>query len=217
MDECMIGEHNVRKTIKQFMNQLDVIWIASNAHGHRKILSGETNLSWYDDFTKFELSTNLRNTKAIVDSTLQYDETDDSLYKVGLKLPPSNFPRGQSPIHVDTLEDAMKKMRQLTNGGILIVTDSRYSDREALNNMGMYWKQYSKDDEENDFKEDESPYQHLMDGNVLVLLRFHLVNGFEWPNMICFEGKFGQVDYSACNFFMRCTANLIIIDQKKQV
>ena len=94
MDECDIRYDEWKETISTIKGQLDVIWIASDAYGHRNILSGE-DLSTYDDLTKFKLSTNLRNCKAIVDEAIQYNEREDEReafnYTEGLKLPPDRL------------------------------------------------------------------------------------------------------------------------------
>ena len=223
MDECYISGDKLKETINTVIGQLDVIWIASNANAHGIILSGKKDLSAYDDFTKFELSTNLRNCKTIVYEALKYDYDERAAFRLdvrqhfdyteGLKLPPSNFPNGCAPIHVDTLEEAMKKMRQITDGGVLIIGD--YSGEETLNRMNINWKRFNKFDEHNDFKEGESPYQHLLDGHVLVVDYYRLINGFEWPNIISSNGGYGGVDYHPCNFYMRCNTNLIIVDRKE--
>uniref|UniRef100_A0A7M5X0V2 Uncharacterized protein n=2 Tax=Clytia hemisphaerica TaxID=252671 RepID=A0A7M5X0V2_9CNID len=221
IDECYIEMNELKETINDLEKEVDIIWIASDSRGHASIISGYEDLSTYNDFAKFELSTNLRNHKAIVEEAIKFDKEKPSDYEEGLNFPPSNFPNARLPLHVKKINDAMVEMRQVTDGGVLIIANE--SKKNALEKMNIKYKIYSINEEDNDFNEEdndfnegESPYQHLIDGNVLWVSHYELINGFEWPNIICYEYNYGKFDLSPSNYYMRCTANLIIVDRENE-
>eukprot|EP00111_Clytia_hemisphaerica_P020628 TCONS_00060791-protein len=211
-ESCIINEW--KETINDLEKEVDIIWIAFNSLSHLIILSGDEDLSTYNNFAKFELSTNLRNHKAIVEEAIKLDKAEfESLsgYEEGLKFPPSNFPNARLPLHVKKINDAMVEMRQVTDGAVLIM-----AYKNELEKMNIKYKFYS-DNKDNDFNEGESPYQHLMDGNVLVITDHKLVTGFEWPNIIYNDYSYGgSFEKHPCNYYMRCTANLIIVDRENE-
>uniref|UniRef100_A0A7M5UJQ9 Uncharacterized protein n=1 Tax=Clytia hemisphaerica TaxID=252671 RepID=A0A7M5UJQ9_9CNID len=108
-------------------------------------------------------------------------------------------------------------MRKITNDGVLVIYDIRYEDDDfqTLNKMKLKWKRYGKLN--NDFKEGESPYQYLVDGDILLIEDYRLISGFDWKNVIIIitDGNTGKVDYHPCNFIMRCMMNLMIVDNKE--
>ena len=193
IDECNI--HLWKDILKNLQQHTNVIWIAANGISH-----GISPMESIDDFIKFELDVNLRNCASIVKEALRRDERGSSSYKKGLVLPPKNFPNGTLPAHFNSLEGAITEMKKVTNDGVLVITDGRYeeNDLKMSNNMKWKWKRYECIGG-NDFKEGESPYQHLVDGNILLVPNYELVNGFEWPNIISVEGQTGKVDYHPCN------------------
>uniref|UniRef100_A0A7M5WX47 Uncharacterized protein n=1 Tax=Clytia hemisphaerica TaxID=252671 RepID=A0A7M5WX47_9CNID len=212
IDECNISEGSWKEIIRDLKQQMDVIWIASNGKGHIAILSGNEDLTMYEDFTKFKLDTNLRNPKSIVQGALMRDDGGNSGYKEGLVLPPANFPNGVVPAHVGSLGDAIKEMRKVTNDGVLVIAQVALELDFSL--TSMKWKMYKRGNVGNrSFKKGESPYQYLVDGNILFIDEHAVINGFEWPNIISVEGsRGGRMSKHPCNWFMRCTANLVIVN-----
>uniref|UniRef100_A0A7M5XDB7 Uncharacterized protein n=3 Tax=Clytia hemisphaerica TaxID=252671 RepID=A0A7M5XDB7_9CNID len=227
IDECDITGNQLKEMIMKVKQHVKVIWIASNGSGHRHFLSGEENLlftnvntlsglgdlSPYDDFMKYELDVNLRNCKSIVTEALRLEERESSGYKEGLVRPPQNHPDGEKPYHSKSFEDVITKMRKITNDGVLVISDIHYvgDDYRTLSKLQLKWKMYGE--YLNRFKKGESPYHHLVDGNILLMRDYGLISGFEWKNIIIIKkGTFGAVDYHPCNLIMRCTTNLMIVD-----
>ena len=188
-----------------------MIWIAADAYSHRKIISGKDDLLDYDDFMKVELNVNLRNCESIVKEAFRRDDSD---YKKDLIFPQPNFPKGLEPIHVSTLKEAITEMRKVTNEGILAIGywESHKDFHQILNGMGLKGKVYDK--YENDFNKGESPYQYLLDGNILLIGEHGIIDGFEWQNIISTNRSSIRLGDHPCNWFMRCTTNLIIVDEK---
>uniref|UniRef100_A0A7M5TQT9 Uncharacterized protein n=1 Tax=Clytia hemisphaerica TaxID=252671 RepID=A0A7M5TQT9_9CNID len=214
IDECHITDYQWKEMIMKVKQHVDVIWIASNGMAHHDILSGREDLSEYDDFMEYELDVNLRNCESIVREALSFEERDSSVYKDGLVLPPMNHPNGKQPYPSSSFEDAITKMRKITNDGVLVIYDISYEeeDLQTLNTMQLKWKRYGK--RKNNFNKGESPYQFLVDGNML-LIDNQLISGFEWSNiiLIIFKGDTGIIDDHPCNSIMRCTTNLTIVDE----
>ncbi|XP_066929598.1 uncharacterized protein [Clytia hemisphaerica] len=216
IDECDITGNQLKEMITKVKQHVDVIWIASNGYSHREILKGDKDFSMYDDFMKYEFDVNLRNCESIVKEALSFEERESSEYKEGLVLPPPNHPNGKQPYHSKSFEDAITEMRKITNDGVLVISDIPYEkdDLQTLNKLQLKWKWYGK--YLSDFNEGESPYQHLVDGNILLMRDYGLISGFEWKNIIIIkEGKMGKVDYHPCNYIMRCTTNLMIVDERR--
>ncbi|XP_066930831.1 uncharacterized protein [Clytia hemisphaerica] len=215
VDESILDNQS-KEMIMKVKQHVDLIWIASNGYGHRDILLGGEDLSMYDDFMKYELDVNLRNCESIVREALSLEERYNSSYKEGLVLPPPNHPDGKKPYHSKSFEDAIKEMRKITKDGVLVISHLLYEDDDllqTLDKMKLKWKRYGKD--ENDFNEGESPYQYLVDGNILLIENYKIISGFEWKNIIIItKGNKGSVDYHPCNYIMRCTTNLMIVERK---
>ncbi|XP_066929585.1 uncharacterized protein [Clytia hemisphaerica] len=216
IDECDISDNQLKEMITKVKQDVDVIWIASNGYGHREILSSYEVLSMYDDFMKYELDVNLRNCKSIVKEALSFEEREGSTYKEGLVLPPPNHPNGKQPYHSDSFENGITEMRKITNDGVLVISDILYEkdDLQTLDKMKLKWKRYGQD--ENDFNGGESPYQHLVDKNILLINDYELISGFEWNNIILIIKRIrGVVAHHPSNRIMRCTTNLMIVEQRR--
>ncbi|XP_066914421.1 uncharacterized protein [Clytia hemisphaerica] len=144
IDECWIVDEKPKKIITDLKEYVDVIWIALNGYGHQRILSGDGDLSVYDDFIKFELDVNLRNCESIVKEALSFEERKSSGYKEGLVLPPPNHPDGEKPYYSVSFEDAVKEMRKITNNGVLVISDNlppyEAEDLQTLNTLKLKWK-----------------------------------------------------------------------------
>jgi len=213
IDESRITNIISKEMIMKIRQHVEVIWIASNGLGHKEVLSGEADLSTYEDFMKYELDVNLRNCESIVREALRFEEGKSSSYKEGLVLPPPNHPNGKEPYHSDSFEDAIKEMRKITNDGVLVISNYPYEDvLQTLNTMK--WKRYGE--RKNDFNEGESPFQYLVDGNILLIENYELISGFEWNNIILIivKGTRGYIDRHPSNYIMRCTTNLMIVERK---
>ena len=211
IDECDILSDSWKEMIKSIKKHVNVIWISTNGYGHSLILSGEDNLSVFSDLMKFKLDVNLRNCASIVKEAFRLEERQCSDYKEGLVLPPANFPNGIKPTHFTSLEDAVTEMRKVTNDGVLVIALLEHKDNQTvLNKMNLKWKRYVCHNE-NDFKEGESPYQYLVDGNILYIDNHRFINGFEWQNIITTGYGTGTYDHHLCNWYMRCTTNLMIV------
>uniref|UniRef100_A0A7M5WXB9 Uncharacterized protein n=2 Tax=Clytia hemisphaerica TaxID=252671 RepID=A0A7M5WXB9_9CNID len=218
IDECWITDSQWKEMITKVKQHVEVIWIASNGFGHQDILSGVEDLSVYDDFMKYELDVNLRNCESIVREALSFEERDSSTYKKGLVLPPPNHPNGKQPYHSDSFEDAITEMRKITKEGVLVIPSLLFEedDLQTLNKMKLKWKRYGKN--QNDFNKGESAYQYLVDRNILLIENYGLISGFEWKNIIIIINKvgiFGDIDYHPCNYIMRCTMNLMIVQREE--
>eukprot|EP00111_Clytia_hemisphaerica_P012474 TCONS_00036609-protein len=212
IDECNITDDLLKEMITKVKQHVEVIWIASNGYGHREILKGDKDFSMGNDFMKYELDVNLRNCESIVREALNFEESSSSTYKEGIVLPPPNHPNGKQPYHSDSFEDAITEMRKITNDGVLVIYDTAFEkdDLQTLNKLKLKWKSYGK--RNNDFNEGESPYQYLVDRNILLIDDYNLVFGFEWNNIIIIvKEKSGFIDRQ-CNFIMRCTTNLMIVE-----
>uniref|UniRef100_A0A7M5XME8 Uncharacterized protein n=2 Tax=Clytia hemisphaerica TaxID=252671 RepID=A0A7M5XME8_9CNID len=161
IDECEVTYNQWKEIIMKVKQHVEVIWIASNGLGHQRILSGDEDLSLYDDFIKYELDVNLRNCQSIVKEALSFEEKTTLYYIEGLVFPPPNHPNGKQPYHSKSFEDAITEMRKITNDGVLVISDIPYEkdDLQTLDKMKLKWKRYGED--KNDFNEGESPYQFL--------------------------------------------------------
>ena len=128
-------------------------------------------------------------------------------------MPPANFPRGCRPIFTQNLTEAVQKARRLTSKGLLLIL----SDLEvpyAVYRQKWFSKKWLYKEELDITK--ESPYTHLLKDGILAVNPV-TVQGFEWPTIIVDNKAYTEkTDESMhdCNYFMRCTTNLIIVDQK---
>ena len=140
-------------------------------------------------------------------------------YKEGIVMPPGNFPSGCDPIFVDLFEDAVKEARKQTNEGILVIVDYHDDLKEycdVLDQLNENRKGYCK--LKNDFKKGGDPYKFLLDGNVLLINEFASF-GFEWATVINTFTRGWTKNATTmhdCNYMLRCTTNLIMINRKEE-
>uniref|UniRef100_A0A7M5V782 Chromosomal replication initiator protein DnaA ATPAse domain-containing protein n=1 Tax=Clytia hemisphaerica TaxID=252671 RepID=A0A7M5V782_9CNID len=206
-DEFVFWNNN--DLIKKMMEMVDFLWIVPATEA----LSLSDFKRWEDEFTILDLSKNFRNSREIVKSIKSFAEEKDYVYKEGIVMPPENFPTGCPPIFVDTFREAMEEARKRTKNGILVIGTFNIDDVIYLNQMNEKWKRYYSENT-NDFKENENPYKFLQEGNVLIVIS-GFTYGFEWETVIANELVSGSyATYHKCNFMMRCTSNLIVVEEK---
>ena len=162
-------------------------------------------------FSLVNLEQNFRNSRQIVKATRSVAEKKNYDYKEGIVMPLGNFPGGCEPIFVDSFEYAVEEARKRTNEGIFVIVDALIDVKDyfdVLNQLNENAKAYH--DRKIDFKEGENPYKFLQEGNVLIIVE-RAVLGFDWPTVIIFEQGNNHTTYHDCNFMLRCTTNLIVV------
>ena len=216
IDECDV-KHLLFKDmdIERLSKLVEIIWIAPNAEN---LCNNYQESLLTNHFISITLSQNLRNSRAIVEVAKSNAEQRNYIYKEGLQMPPANFPSGCPPTFVNTFKEAIELARKQTSRGILLIPDYmltltskdflKYTS--ILDQLQEVWKRY--DDKQNDFSEGENPYQHLCDGKILIASRLSLM-GFEWPTVIIVDHEFNRsaVEFHECNFYLRCTTDLIVV------
>ena len=200
IDELDLSAKKPKEIMKCLSNILELVWISPNAFFQNENIH---------DFTTIHLQQNLRNTKDIVLEAKRFLDDKLTPYKEQLHWPPPIFPQGRCPIYTDSIEDALKKARELTNEGILVI-DKSFTEK---------YNEYVKGPNGEWIKQEMNttqfcPYEHLLKGGILVAHRTQIA-GFEWPTIIV-DVKSGSLlrnfpNFHECNFCMRCKANLFVV------
>ncbi|XP_066924418.1 uncharacterized protein [Clytia hemisphaerica] len=181
-------------------------WIAPGAEFQEKINDPDFKiLDHLGDFEKLILSTNLRNSKEVVNKSQLIAEETLYRYTNGLLPPAPNFPNGCQPAYPESIEEAVFLAR-LGNPdrGILVIV-STLESLQTITNVKFF--HFGK----NDFRS-RNPVEYLRQGNVLITAP-QLVTGFEWHTVVY---KFDEnqqigVENHECNLVMRCTTRLFIV------
>ena len=135
-------------------------------------------------------------------------------YQKGIADSPENFPDGCAPRHVKSFEEAMTEARKMTSEGILVISDKKdcVEYTTILDRMNEPWKRYST---KNDFSETQNPFHYLLEGKIL-FTDHEQTFGFEWTSVIYFQQFVEEtIEIHECNSVMRCTTNLIIVEQSQ--
>ena len=196
--------------LEKMVKKVDYLWIVPMTEN---LCVGKFE-EWQDKFTFLDLSQNFRNSREIVKMAKSYAEKTAYFYKEGISMPPENFPTGCIPIFVDSFHGAMKEARKRTKDGILVITSLDRDDFDNFNQIKEKWKVYHED--RNDFKEEENPYKFLQEGNVLVI-DATTSHGFEWTTVIIDQIDDLYDTHHKCNYTMRCTTNLIVVESDENV
>ena len=199
------GSYDFIQTIEK---RVEFLWIVPCAESfHRKYYNNLKN-----DFRFFELSTNFRNSREIVqEAKIMYKSLFD---KENITMPPKNFPTGCTPAWVGSLVEGVAEARKRTKGGILVIdgySGYRYNF-SILSETNEKWRAWKKN--ENSFRENkENPYRYLLDGNILIIDRWTCV-GFEWSTVVFLLDP--VISFQDSTPLMRCTTNLIIVDERER-
>eukprot|EP00111_Clytia_hemisphaerica_P012260 TCONS_00035997-protein len=127
----------------------------------------------------------------------------------GIADPQQIFPKGPSPTHVSTINDAIILERKKSNlEGLLIIISSFDKNRDIDPKSNGEVKYFDE------FSGKENPYEFLSNkgkGNILVLNddKLEVIDGFEWTTII--------IDSHLVfdnNMSMRCTTTLYIVGDK---
>ena len=167
---------------------------------------------------------NLRNSKEISEYSKQIAEQDEFRYQNGIVLPPANFPRGRPPVHIKTIDEALKSALKTSSTGILFVVDgfeNNFKDQLILPSVLKYGCKIRIFDDE---IKSTNPCLFLKErGNILISHSANL-GGFEFPSIIYFYHPDNLsyqtvpfnlfVEEHRCNLFLRCTSQMIIVDDK---
>uniref|UniRef100_A0A7M5UQQ0 Uncharacterized protein n=1 Tax=Clytia hemisphaerica TaxID=252671 RepID=A0A7M5UQQ0_9CNID len=165
-----------------------------------------------DGFKILNLRTNLRNSKEIVNMSKVINEKKSAAtLSYGIADPQQIFPKGPSPTHVSTINDAIILERKKSNlEGLLIIISSFDKNRDIDPKSNGEVKYFDE------FSGKENPYEFLSNkgkGNILVLNddKLEVIDGFEWTTII--------IDSHLVfdnNMSMRCTTTLYIVGDKNE-
>ena len=224
--------HIDKESLENIPKCVGVIWIAPDATS----LYEHSELQLHAEYEILRLELNLRNNKDIVNATISHAEKEHYRYAHGISRTPINFPRGKPPVYfkqnkenpTEPLKEALIEGRKHTsNGGILVIIDKFNDDlrqfvRDSTRDKNLKSllkhtpvKYYTV--EETDFSANENPSKFLNDGGILIT-DLPSTLGFEFATVIYFK----QVNYKLhvvvleheCNAYMRCKAQLIIINEE---
>ena len=199
--------------MRNWLLDAEICWIAVNVKIEKQV---ELIREHIREGEFINLSLNLRNSKEILDAAKAVTVEELMWHEVSaLANTPSNFPNGPRPEIVESIEEAIKRIRKETKKGILVIIAAEVLIPEIFYSTikGKY-KCYLPYEQGDKF-EDKDPYQWLRDGEILVTQVTNIVpnitDGFEWPIVIYLNTRKESYISSGCSSYTRCTSKLYIV------